>query len=303
MRLRETLYEYCAVTGDDTLLRQWDAERNRALPPPGELSAWSHRKAWWRCEKGHAWEAVVKSRVQGCGCPVCAGRVVLRGANDLATTHPRLAREWDAARNGALAPTDVVSGSNRRVWWRCAKGHRWLAAISSRAHSGAGCPYCSGKRAVAGENDLATAYPLIAAEWDADANGALTPEQVTSSSNRKVWWRCPLGHGYAATVASRTARREGCPYCAGRRVLAGFNDLASKEPPVAAQWYQPLNGTLTPEQVTCGSSKKVYWRCGEGHVWRAVVSSRAGAQRCGCPVCAETAKSRARYREYSRFPA
>lgn len=38
----------------------------------------------------------------------------------------------------------------------------------------------------------------------------------------------------------------GCPYCAGRKVLPGFNDLASKSPDVAAQWNPALNGGLTP---------------------------------------------------------
>ena len=106
-----------------------------------------------------------------------------------------------------------------------------------------------------------------------------------------------MGHSYAAIVASRTGRNRGCPYCAGRRVLKGFNDLASKEPALAAQWYQPLNGALTPEMVACGSSKKVFWKCSDGHVWPAVISSRAGQQKCGCPVCAGTAK-RSRLRCY-----
>ena len=73
-------------------------------------------------------------------------------------------------------------------------------------------------------------------------------------------------------------------------MLAGFNDLATKEPRVAAQWYQPLNGSLTPEMVTCGSSRKVFWRCSDGHIWPAVISSRAGKQKCGCPVCAGRTK-------------
>lgn len=278
------------VTLFPELAREWDAEKNRTLPPPSEISPWSHRKAHWKCIKGHEWEAVIKSRAQGCGCPVCAGRMVLPGFNDLATTHSRLAEEWDAERNGALSPFDVVAGSDRRVWWRCENGHGWRATISSRACGGTGCPYCSGKRTITGENDFATQYPAIAAEWDADRNGELTPDQFAPNSNRKAFWRCPLGHSYSTTISSRVNRGTGCPYCAGRRVLPGFNDLATKEPKTAAQWYQPLNGSLTPEQVTCGSSRKVFWKCSEGHVWPAIISSRAGKQRCGCPVCAGKTK-------------
>lgn len=46
-----------------------------------------------------------------------------------------------------------------------------------------------------------------------------------------------------------------------------------------------LNGALTPEMVTTGSHQKVWWQCADGHVWNAVIHSRAGPQKCGCPVC------------------
>ena len=58
------------------------------------------------------------------------------------------------------------------------------------------------------------------------------------------------------------------------------------EPKVAAQWHPTLNGQLTPRMVTAGSRRKVWWQCPEGHVWKAVVYSRAGKRKCGCPVCA-----------------
>ncbi len=57
-------------------------------------------------------------------------------------------------------------------------------------------------------------------------------------------------------------------------------------PDIAAQWHPSLNGALTPEMVTPGSNKKVWWQCPEGHVWKSVVYPRTGAQQCGCPVCA-----------------
>ena len=112
------------------------------------------------------------------------------------------------------------------------------------------------------------------------------PQQVTPNSNRRVWWRCSLGHEWQAVVAARTSNGSGCPYCAGRKVLAGFNDLATREPLLAKQWHPKLNGSLTPEMVTPGSHRKVWWQCPDGHVWRAVIYSRSGAHVSGCPICA-----------------
>lgn len=267
------------------LIAEWHPVKNRELRPD-QVTASSHRKVWWRCAKGHEWQAAVKSRATGCGCPVCAHRALLPGENDLGTTHPELAAQWHPEKNGRLTPQGVVAGTRRKVWWQCARGHEWRATVASRTCVGAGCPYCAGKAVIAGENDLASAFPEIAAEWDMSKNGVITPQTVSPYSNRRVWWRCELGHGYQALVAARTMRGSGCPYCAGRRVLAGFNDLAAREPKLAAQWHPTLNGTLTPQMVTPGSHRKIWWQCPEGHVWKAVVHSRAGPQKCGCPVCA-----------------
>ena len=271
------------------LAREWHPTRNGALTPDRVLWG-SRRRVWWRCSKGHEWSALVKSRTTaGAGCPFCAGRKVSPGDNDLATLCPDLAKEWHPTKNGALGPRDVMAGSRRKVWWRCEKGHEWQAAIVSRTGSGAGCPVCAGKTVAPGENDLATLNPALAVQWDGEKNGALTPQAVSLYSNRKVWWRCSLGHSWQAAISARACGSD-CPYCAGRKALPGFNDLATKDPTVAAEWDPVLNGALTPQMVTAGSHKKIWWRCPENHVWKAVVYSRTGPKRCGCPVCAGKAK-------------
>ena len=264
---------------------EWDAEKNAPLKF-ADLTVGSHRKVWWRCPAGHSYYSVIKSRVQGTGCPVCAGRVVLPEENSLAALYPALTAEWDAEKNAPLLPTQVAAGTLRKVWWKCAKGHSWQAVVSSRSGGGAGCPICAGHKVQQGENDFASQYPQLAAQWDRQKNGALTPELVTSGSNRRVWWLCEKGHSYPAVIAHRVRSGSGCPYCANRKVLPGFNDLAAIEPVIASQWHPTRNGSLTPQQVTPGSSRRVWWLCEKGHAWRAVVSCRTGKQRCGCPICA-----------------
>lgn len=267
------------------LAAQWHPAKNGGLDP-ADIPLGSRYKAWWVCEKGHEWRAMVKTRaINGTGCPVCANRRLNPGENDLAATHPGLAAQWHPTRNGSLKPNDVVAGTRRKVWWVCDKGHEWQAAVISRV-SGTGCPVCAGKVVVPGENDLASGFPVVAAQWHPARNGTLSPDSVSPYSNRKVWWCCELGHEYQAAVSARTMNGSGCPYCAGRKVLPGFNDLATLEPLVAAQWHPTLNGALTPEMVTVGVHRKVWWQCPDGHVWKAMVYSRAGPQKCGCPVCA-----------------
>ena len=65
--------------------------------------------------------------------------------------------------------------------------------------------------------DLATVKPRLAAQWDPELNGTLTPQMVTAGSHQKVWWKCLAGHRWKAAVYSRAGTQEnGCPVCAGR---------------------------------------------------------------------------------------
>ena len=210
----------------------------------------------------------------------------------LSLSHPALCQEWHRARNGTLTPADLSAGSHRTVWWRCPKGHAYAAQVFSRT-AGTGCPYCAGKQPIPGETDLATSHPELSAEWDSENNAPLTPAQVTAGSHRRVWWRCALGHAWQAAPFSRAAG-SGCPYCANRRVLPGFNDLTTTHPKLCREWDETLNAPLTPETLTFGSNRKVWWRCDDGHVWQAAVFSRTRARPSGCPVCAGTVKPRTR---------
>ena len=270
------------ATTNPELLAEWNWEKNATLRPEAVIAG-THRKVWWRCAEGHEWQAEIKSRVNGAACPVCTSRTVLAGENDLATLNPELAAQW--SQQNEFGPETVTPGSMKKVWWRCEKGHQWKAIISSRTN-GAGCPYCANRKVIPGENDLETFNPDLAAQWDQARNGKLTPRDVSPYANRSVWWTCKRGHAFKAPVAQRSTSLTGCPYCTNRKVLVGFNDLATTEPEVAAQWAQDLNGSLTPQKVTKGSSKKVWWRCQFGHVWQAVIFSRTGSRRAGCPVCA-----------------
>ena len=268
------------------LIAQWHPTKNGELKPhmvkPG-----SQKKVWWLClDCNYEWEAIVSSRSHGTGCPVCRGRPVVPGFNDLATMQPELAAQWHPTKNGNLKPHMLKLGSNRKVWWLCPDcNHEWEAKIVNRAR-GSGCPECHRRmiKLTPGVNDLATMKPELAAQWHPTKNGTLSPHDVTFSSHKKVWWLGPCGHEWKAMVQSRSQVGTGCSVCAGRTVLPGFNDLATTRPELAAQWHPTKNGDLTAQMVTAGSRKKVWWICSNGHEWQTEVKERSGGS--GCPCCA-----------------
>ena len=136
--------------------------------------------------------------------------------------------EWDREKNRGEIPADLSRGSHQKAWWTCERGHSWEAAVYTRT-SGSGCPYCAGRQAWPGENDLASRYPDLAEQWHSTKNAPLTAEQVTIGSHHKVWWQCEKGHEWQAAVKTRVGGT-GCPYCANRAVIPGENDLAATHP-------------------------------------------------------------------------
>ena len=370
----------------------------------------SHKKVWWKCQKGHEWQAPIGNRNIGRGCPYCAGQKVLKGENDLQTVNPVLANEWNYEKNNGLTPMDVMPNSSKKVWWKCSKGHEWQATLYSR-NTGNGCPVCSSERhtslpeyalvyylkknglevahsyrekgyeldiyipsrkigieydgylwhknkakkdleknqkckrdgiclyrireglpplndssidfivqkgqrdlsqilqtvlneiigiyvdvnlkrdAIAienlreyseKENSLLFSNPEIAKEWNYEKNGNLRPEHFESNSHKKVWWKCRQGHEWQTAIANRT-KGNGCPYCSGQKVLMGYNDLQTINLILANEWNYEKNGELMPSDVTPNSSKIVWWKCSKGHEWQATVVDRKSGG--GCPFC------------------
>lgn len=123
------------------LCKEWSARNGELFPEM--VNEKSQKNVWWKCSScGHEWKAVIKSRVNGSMCPVCAEREVKAGHNDLATTHPETARLWDLLKNKGITPQMVSARSMRSVWWICERGHSYKARICDQTDGGMSCPEC-----------------------------------------------------------------------------------------------------------------------------------------------------------------
>ena len=110
------------------------------------------------------------------------------------------------------------------------------------------------------------------------------PEHYTPGSSQKVWWRGECGHEWEATIDNRCYGGSTCPFCANKRLLPGFNDLATRFPGVAAEWHPTRNPT-GPEEIMPGSKKRAWWLCGVcEREWESVIKARTG-KGSGCPSC------------------
>jgi len=259
-------------------------------------------------------EAACGQRVGGLEDRRVDGLVACRGHSSIVTTccirdaATEYDAQWHPTRNGDLTPTQVLAGTNAKVWWRCEQGHEWEATVDSRTRRGTGCPVHAGRQVLTRNTthtdpaahmvgmstprppepgqSLADKFFDISAQWHPTRNGDLTPAQVLAGTNAKVWCRCVQGHEWETAVHTRTSQDTGCPVCAGLNLLTGDDDLVTTLPGIAAQWHPTKNGDLTPDRVTAGSEIRVWWRCEQGHEWKAAVILRIYGS-FGCPVCAE----------------
>lgn len=125
------------------LLNEWDYTKNKITPDT--IGYKSSKKAWWKCQKGHEWEALIHNRAKGnSNCPYCSNKRVCID-NCLYTVKPDLAKEWHPTKNGELTPHDIVYVSKKNIWWRCVvdKSHEWKSKPSNRVYNGHGCPICN----------------------------------------------------------------------------------------------------------------------------------------------------------------
>ncbi len=189
----------------------------------------------------------------------------------LSVTHPELAEEadgWD--------PNLYTKGSSRKMSWKCKLSHIYLMPICKRTGTRrSGCPYCSNRLVLAGFNDLQTTHPELAKE----ADGWL-PSQVISGSEKKFRWICPKSHKFEASIVMRSRQQTGCPYCSGRKVLTGFNDLLTTHPLIAQEalgW--------NPEEFSAGSNEVKSWVCSQNHIFNASIVNRCRKSGSGCPYC------------------
>lgn len=266
------------------LVSEWSEQNDLVIPD--QITYGSNRIVWWKGTCGHEWQASVKSRSSGEGCPICSGARVISGINDLASVEPELAAEWSA--QNEIKPTEVSVGSHKKVFWKGRCGHEWEATVKSRA-SRNGCPFCAHRKILAGFNDLATLYPKVAAEWS-ERNLPLTPDSVNDKSRQNVWWKCQkCGYEWKSVVASRV-KGAACPVCADRYILIGYNDLATTHSEFLKEWDFEKNVSICPERLSAKAMKSVWWRCKCGHSWKGTIRERIFEKR-GCSICEQEFQS------------
>lgn len=281
------------------LLNEWDYKNNSIAP--NIISYGSKEKVWWICNNNHSFEQSINNRTRGSKCPYCLNQKVLKGYNDFASKCPELLKEWNYSKN-TIKPDEIVYKSGKKVWWICSNcNFEWKTSVVHRTgYHKTGCPECAKKKQVQTlteniikkDGSFANNYPQLLEDWDYERNVGIDPYSLTSKSERRVNWICKFGHRWDCVLASRTRVGSGCPICAGKKILKGFNDFESQQPVLMKEWDYDKNNSidLKPDTFTVHSEKKAYWICPNcNYSYMSCISHRV--EGTSCPRCANEMKT------------
>ncbi len=179
----------------------------------------------------------------------------------LLSDNEKLMSEWDYEKNKDIDLSKITFSSSKKFWWKCSEGHSYYSSVATR-NSGSGCPICSGHKVLLGYNDLFTVCPNLKNEWDFN-NNSLNPYELTAGSNKIANWICKKNHSFSMKISHRKDGH-GCPFCAGIKILQGFNDLETwcnqNNNIILKKWNYKRNNIL-PSECSRTSKTKVWWKC------------------------------------------
>ena len=236
----------------------------------------------WKCEKcGGTWFDLVVNRVNGQGCPYCEDRAALPGFNSLKDVKPELMPEW--SENNERLPDEFLPTSYFRAIWKCPTcGHEYEAKVKDREVGDDSCPYCTGKKVLPGFNSLKAVKPELSLEWS-DKNEQ-SADEILPTSWMRALWECPTcGGEYEAAVKDREVGDDSCPYCAGKKVLPGFNSLKAVKPELSLEWSD--KNEQSADEILPTSWMRALWECPTcGGEYEAAVKDREVGDD-SCPYC------------------
>lgn len=227
------------------------------------------------------------------GCPVCAGRKVVPGINDLASQYPEVATMWSS--KNKLPASEVATQSGKKAFFKChncgqefeARIHHVVDAVDN-GHTG--CPICAGLKVVSSINDLASQCPEAAAMWS--SKNKLSTSEVAVKSSKKAFFKCrdcgqefeaaiqnvvrSVGNGFTGCYDCKMRRKNAIskPECFVVRLMlafAGENGIANPFSDVRSILGE--NSLLGLDfvdhiQKLCGEYNGVAWHGDDEHVVR-----------------------------------
>jgi hypothetical protein len=265
------------------LIVEWNVEKNGSLTPH-DVTQKSKKKVWWKCARGHEWEAVVGNRANGSGCPICKPRyskAEIRFYCELLTVFPDTKNQKKVGKNRR----DIYIPSHRIVieydgnhWHRnkfendCERNEELLSlGVKTIRVREAGLLRTSLLDILVDPNEEL---------YDAFIRLLKTLEEIlVLSPLERARFQDYLKYSEFINTELYIEKIS--------HTLPEFDNSVASIPKLCQEWDYERNINYTPEMFSLGSRERVWWKCEKGHVWKTRIGYRtAERHQAGCPECA-----------------
>lgn len=275
-------------------LKEWSSKNEISLHRASMYQ--EYKKYWWNCSKcnGEYRCSIPIRREVTNSCPYCNKEQILKGYNTLADQYPVLAKYWSS--KNELEPGNITLDplENKRYLWKCVSCHMDFKSMFREVLKAYGeieiaglsdiCPYCTRELPNPQTESLNIVKPFLIEEWHKNISNSKPIEEFFPESEIKLWWKCRNCHGqFLARICDREENDDCCPYCSGRTVLAGFNDLETVHPELLNEWSSKNIKKMS--EVLANSTMLALWECHSCHgIFQKQINKRINEGHV-CPYC------------------
>lgn len=231
------------------------------------------------CKHDYIWEVFPSDLYKGIGCKFCKSEKIscskLKSHDEF--VHKAIMKNKYIS-NGDIEILGMYIDVKTPVRCRCnVHDYIWDAHIDS-LYAGCGCKYC-GLDKLSTCNSLSYedfSYRLSLMHNDIKLVGTYT------NGSTHTEFKCKNGHVWQS-LPTKILQGNGCPYCNGKQVLVGFNDMWTTRPDIAGL----LNNSNDGYKYTYGSKKKLEFKCRLcGHIQEKVIKD-VSLQGFSCNRCSD----------------
>jgi very-short-patch-repair endonuclease/predicted pyridoxine 5'-phosphate oxidase superfamily flavin-nucleotide-binding protein len=274
-------YDNCLQIINPNLAKEWHPTKNGSLTPK-DVTAFSNKKIWWHCSRGHEWETTVYHRNKGSDCPYCHSQTSLLELR-VFTEMKFLFHDAEHRKKINGVECDVFLPSlNLAIEIDGAYYHKNKYEQDKKKNNILKKANVDLIRIREKELSKVSSHDIL-----------LKTKKIEFSLFHNLIKQIIL----LRTVDYKVRKRiqdylTKAEFVNNQEFIRIWNMLPSPfpelslntlNPRLAKEWHSTKNGNLKPIDVTEFSGKKVWWQCLKGHEWESTVNNRSSG--FNCPYC------------------
>ena len=262
------------ILGNIILMTEWDYNKNKLKPE--DMTNGKGVKVWWKCKKGHEWEASIVSRAKrGCGCPYCRkphSLLEVRVYAELKKLFPKT--EWCPSVNGFeidvfLRNYNLGIEIDGNYWHE----NKYQKDINKNK-----------ELEKIGIKIIRVRINPLKKINDYDINSDYKDEHIDILLKLFLnLYKITRNDKFLGYIKDKKIINN-IYYEKKVSEISDINkSLFDVRPEICDEWNCSKNGFLKPENVSYGSGRKVWWKCKNNHEWKTEVKNRSAGG--DCPYC------------------